>query len=133
MFKTKIAEVPASLALLCLRLGAGLMMLPHGWKKFLKVGELKADFPDPFGWGSDISLYLTLLSELVFPVLIALGFLTRLAAIPLLVVMGVAIFSIHAGDPFSDKELAVFYFIAYLSILLAGPGKFSLDKLILKK
>ena len=133
MFQTKIAELPAAIALLLLRLGSGFMMLIHGWNKFTQVGTLKTSFPDPFGWGHDISLYLTLLAELVCPVLIILGFITRLAVLPLLIVMGVAIFSIHAADPFAEKELATFYGITYLALLLAGPGKFSLDKWVLKK
>lgn len=133
MFQTKIAELPAAIALLMLRLSSGMMMLVHGWNKFTQVGTLKASFPDPFGWGSDISLYLTLLAELICPVLLIIGFITRLAVLPLIIVMGVAIFSIHAKDPFADKELAVFYGIVYFAILLTGPGKFSLDKYVLKK
>jgi putative oxidoreductase len=133
MFQTKIAELPAAFALLLLRLGSGTMMLVHGWNKFTQVSTLKASFPDPFGWGSDISLYLTLLAELICPVLLIIGFITRIAVLPLLIVMGVAIFSIHANDPFADKELAVFYGIVYFALLLTGPGKFSLDKYVLKK
>lgn len=133
MFQTKIAELPAAIALLLLRLGSGAMMLVHGWNKFMNVGTLKAKFPDPFGWGSDVSLYLTLFAELICPVLLILGLITRIAALPLFIVMAVAVFSIHAADPFADKELAIFYGLVYLAILFMGPGKFSLDKWVLKK
>lgn len=133
MFQTKLAEMPVSIALLLLRLGSGLMMLRHGWNKLIKLGEFKANFPDPFGWGHDTALYLTLFAELICPVLVILGFVTRLSVVPLLIAMGVAIFSVHAADPFDIKELAVFYFLVYLALLLAGPGKFSLDKWVLKK
>jgi putative oxidoreductase len=133
MFQTKIAELPAAFALLLLRLGSGTMMLVHGWNKFTQVSTLKTSFPDPFGWGSDMSLYLTLFAELICPVLLIIGFITRIAVLPLLIVMGVAIFSIHANDPIADKELAIFYGIVYLALLLTGPGKFSLDKYVLKK
>ncbi|MBU3675982.1 MAG: DoxX family protein [Chitinophagaceae bacterium] len=133
MFQTKLAEMPGSIALLLLRLGSGLMMLRHGWEKLVQLSDIKANFPDPFGWGHDTSLYLTLFAELICPVLVILGFITRLSVLPLLIAMGVAIFSIHAADPFANKELAVFYFLVYLALLLAGPGKFSLDKWVLKK
>jgi putative oxidoreductase len=108
MFQTKIAELPAAIALLLLRLGSGAMMLVHGWNKFMNVGTLKAKFPDPFGWGSDVSLYLTLFAELICPVLLILGLITRIAALPLFIVMAVAVFSIHAADPLADKELSIF-------------------------
>lgn len=133
MFQTKIADLPASIALLLLRLGSGAMMLVHGWNKFTQVGTLKTSFPDPFGWGHDVSLYLTIFAELICPVLLILGFITRIAALPLFIVMAVAVFSVHAADPFAEKELAVFYGLVYLALILTGPGKFSLDKWVLKK
>jgi putative oxidoreductase len=44
-----------------------------------------------------------------------------------LVTMLVAAFHVHATDPFSKKELALAYATAALAILLAGPGRLSLD------
>tara|TARA_B100001093_G_scaffold175037_1_gene167815 strand:- start:10 stop:141 length:132 start_codon:yes stop_codon:yes gene_type:complete len=34
----------------------------------------------------------------------------------------------HDGDPFSRKEKAFVYLIAFLTLYFTGPGKYSLDK-----
>ncbi len=47
--------------------------------------------------------------------------------------MLVAVFIVHADHDFGKKELGLFYLINYLVIFLSGAGKYSLDKLILKK
>ncbi|MBL7765363.1 MAG: DoxX family protein [Chitinophagaceae bacterium] len=133
MFSTKINESAAGIGLLLLRLLSGGAMLVHGWRKIEKFATLKTEFADPFGWGPDISLYLTLFAEVACAGLIILGLFTRLALIPLIIVMGVAVFKIHAGEPFSEFELAAFYLTAYTSLLLTGPGKFSGDRWLLKK
>jgi len=38
-----------------------------------------------------------------------------------------ATFYAHGSDPFSDKELSLTFFTLFLSILISGGGKFSLD------
>jgi putative oxidoreductase len=47
--------------------------------------------------------------------------------------MTVAAFVAHAGDPFQKRELALFYSIAAVTLLLAGAGRYSLDALIARK
>jgi Predicted membrane protein len=133
MFKTKLNETATCIGLLLLRIVFGGMMLTHGWSKFEKMAELSKSFPDPFQIGVAPSFYLTLFSELFCAALVAIGFLTRLSVLPLIIVMAVAFFKIHANDSLGDKEMALLYLGAYLTILLSGPGKFSLDKLIWKK
>lgn len=133
MFSTKLSDTWAGLGLLMLRLLSGGMMMTHGYSKLKKFSELKSSFPDPFGVGHDISLYMTLFAELLCAALLVLGLCTRLALIPLLIVMGVAFFHIHAGDPMGEKEMALFYLVCYAALFLSGPGKFSADKWVLKK
>ena len=41
--------------------------------------------------------------------------------------MLVAIFVAHASDPWAKKELAFMYLVPALTLLLTGPGRFSLD------
>ena len=67
------------------------------------------------------------LSEFLGGLLMGLGLATRLAALSVLVTMLVAGLFIHAGDPFGKKELALSYAVAALAVLLAGPGRFSVD------
>jgi putative oxidoreductase len=47
--------------------------------------------------------------------------------------MLVAAFVVHGGDPWRDKELAIMYFVIYLVILVAGPGRFSIDRKVFQK
>lgn len=133
MFKTKLSETGTSIALLMLRLLSGGFMLTHGYGKFQKMAEMKVKFPDPIGLGSEISFYLALFAELVCAALLVVGLGTRLVLIPLAILMAVAVFKIHAGDPLGDKELPVFYLVIYTALLISGPGKFSADKMLFKK
>jgi putative oxidoreductase len=66
-------------------------------------------------------------SELLGGLLLAVGLLTRPAAASVLATMLVAAFYVHADDPFGKKEFALAYAAAALVVLIAGPGKLSLD------
>jgi putative oxidoreductase len=59
-----------------------------------------------------------------------LGFKTRWATIPLLFTMLMAAFYAHGSDPFSDKELSLTFFTLFLSILISGGGRLSVDQAI---
>jgi putative oxidoreductase len=39
----------------------------------------------------------------------------------------------HANDPFQDKELALLFMVGYVVLILTGPGRFSVDRLITSK
>jgi putative oxidoreductase len=122
---------PGSLALLILRLGAGGMLIfGHGWDKLAHFSEKTAMFPDPVGLGSAASLALATFAEFFCALAIVLGLATRVAAIPLVINMLVAALIFHAGDPWPKKELALLYATPFITLLLAGGGKYSLDALI---
>jgi len=69
-------------------------------------------------------------------VLIFLGLATRLISIPLMVVMIVAIITVHLGNGFeagnNGFEIPIYYLLMLFSLLITGPGKISLDALITK-
>ncbi|MEM9190826.1 MAG: DoxX family protein [Myxococcota bacterium] len=116
------------LGLLVLRLSVGgFMFASHGLAKLLSFGDEFHRFADPIGLGSELSLILTVFSEVVCPVLLIVGFATRLAAVPLLITMLVAAFVVHGADPWAKKEFALLYAAPALAIFLLGPGKYSLD------
>lgn len=117
-----------SLALLVLRVGASAMMLTHGIPKIQKLFESPIQFPDPLGVGSTVSLILTIIGEVVAPILIIIGLKSRHSAIIALITMLVAAFMVHANDSFAQKEKALLYALCFLVVFLAGPGKFSIDK-----
>ena len=69
-------------------------------------------------------------------ILIFFGLATRIISIPLMVVMIVAITTVHLGNGFeagnNGFEIPVYYILMLFSLLIIGPGKFSLDALIKK-
>jgi putative oxidoreductase len=127
--RSALGVVP-SIGVLLLRVGVGSMMLVHGVPKLLHFSERAARFPDPLGVGSTTSLALAVFGEVFCSIAIILGLGTRFAAIPFLITMLVALGVVHAGDPWSDRELAALYAVSGLALVFLGGGRFSLDALI---
>ena len=119
------------LALLIARFGIGFLMLMHGIPKMEKLfsGD-PVMFPSIFGLGAEISLMLAVFTEVLCSIFIIVGFLTRFAAIPLIITMLVAIFMVHGADPFAKQELAVIYLLVYVFLFIGGSGKYSTDQLL---
>jgi putative oxidoreductase len=106
-------------------------MLSHGIPKFQKlVAGGAIQFADPFGLGPTLSFVLTVFAEALCSIFVLVGLATRIATIPMIITMLVAIFSAHSADPFAKKELAVLYLLTFLTLLILGPGKYSLDGVI---
>jgi putative oxidoreductase len=128
------------MARLFLRLFVGVMFMQFGIRHLVNFTELCADFPTVLGISSEASLILMIIIELVCSLLIMAGFLTRLATIPPIIAMIAAEYYIlHDLLPHSlihgltwDQPgyLPIMFIGIYLFILLAGPGKISLDYLI---
>ena len=122
------------LGLLVLRVAGGLIMaINHGQGKFNSFGDRMDSFPDPLGVSSPVSMALTVFAEFFCGLALAAGFLSRAVAIPMAITMLVAVLVIHIDDPFKKQELALLYLAPYLTILLVGPGKFSIDFLLFEK
>lgn len=141
-------DLAHSIGLLILRLGIGGFLLTHGWGKLQMV--LAGDFDkfgDPIGLGSGLSLVLMTFAEFFCSLLVMLGFATRLAAVPIVFGMGVAVCVVHANDPWTmgraaelfmageaeswaSKEPAILYLIPFLALIFAGAGRLSIDRLI---
>lgn len=133
LFSTKTSESALSFALFVLRLGAGsLMLMSHGLDKLLHFSQKAGSFANPFGIGSTASLSLVIFAEFFCAVFIILGLFTRLAAIPLIIDMSVALFIAHNGDFFGKGELSALFLTCFVTLLFAGPGRFSLDRFIVK-
>ncbi|WP_342686557.1 DoxX family protein [Aequorivita flava] len=120
--------------LLILRLTAGIFMLTHGMGKFQTLfGSEPIQFLDPLGVGATASLALTVFAEVACSILLIFGMGTRLAALPLLITMGVATFIIHSNDGFAKQELPLLYAVIYITIIVMGAGKYSIDYLLSRK
>ena len=77
-----------------------------------------------------MSLSLVIFAELFCSVAFVSGFMFRLTPLPMIFSMGVALFGIHAADPFAMKELAFVYFAMFVLLYITGPGRYSLDHFI---
>lgn len=113
--------------MLFLRVAFSGMMLTHGIPKLLKMLSGKFSFVDPIGIGEPATLGLAVLAEVLFPILVIIGFKTRLASIPIIITMLVAVFVVHANDAFIVKEMGILYSIGFIVIALLGAGRYSVD------
>ncbi|WP_077154209.1 DoxX family protein [Bacteroides bouchesdurhonensis] len=130
LFPTKPNTTKVSLFLLAVRIIFGILLMNHGIQKWSNFQELSMTFPDPLGIGSPLSLGLAIFGELVCSMGFIIGFLYRLAMIPMIFTMSVAFFVIHANDVFVVKELAFIYLVVFILMYIAGPGNFSIDYFI---
>jgi putative oxidoreductase len=135
MVKKLLSSQPIALnvAQLITRLLASLLMMQYGWEKFSNYSAWSADFPDPLGVGSAVSLALCIFAELVCSIFLAAGLFTRAALIPLIFNMVVVVLVIHSNDDWRTREHAFIFLILYLILFLSGPGKYSLDHVIFRK
>lgn len=132
MLKTARLGGAASVGILLLRLASGLAFMFHGYGKIQK----------PFSWmGPDASVpgffqALAAVSEFWGGLAWILGLLTPLASFGLACTMTVATWmhAIVRKDPFVGRggsyELALVYLCVALLLLLAGPGRFSVDRVL---
>lgn len=126
-FSTSYSDTAFNIGMLLLRLAAGAMIIPHGYAKLKGFSKMSGQFADPFHIGSTLSLSLTIFAEFFCGMLIVLGLFTRLASIPLIIAMAVALFYAHHGDIFGKGEMAALFLSIFLTILLVGPGRASVD------
>lgn len=84
-----------------------------------------------------LNAYMAASTELLGVILLTVGLLTRLIAIPLIVVMIVAIATVHWSNGFAagDNGFEIpFYYMLFLFIFLThGAGKYSLDHYFCEK
>jgi putative oxidoreductase len=131
LFSTRVSENALAFALLVLRLGAGLLiMIKYGFDKLTHFAHIAPRFADPFHIGSTTSLALVVFAEFFCAAFVILGLFTRLACIPLIIAMSVALFSANKGDFFGKGDAAGMFLIVFFVLLFTGPGKVSLDRLI---
>ena len=122
------------IALLFARLGIAVLMLTHGIPKMiLLLSGAPIQFPTVLGMSPELSLGLAVFAEVICSILLLTGFVTRLAVVPLIVTMLVAVLIIHAPDPFVKQEPALQYLLVYTVLLFTGSGKYSIDYLLQNK
>lgn len=113
---------------------AGMMKLnSDNW--FMGIQD---QFPFPFNIvPTEISWQIATWTELLGPVLLVLGLGTRFASISLIILTIVAWASVHAGNGYNvcdnGYQLPLMYLVLFMSLLLQGAGKLSIDYWIRKR
>ncbi len=134
IFGVRIHSVGEDAMLFLIRLVIGLAFLHHGWGKIQHATVwMGPDSPVP-----GFFQFLAALSEFGGAIAWILGLLTPLGALGIACTMAVAV-SMHRfvlGDPFVNPtgghsyELAAAYLLVALLLLIAGPGRLSIDRLV---
>lgn len=122
--------IAEDLGYLVLRVSAGgTMFWHHGWPKLMAFTDLMDKFADPFGIGGALSLALIVLAEVLGSALVVLGLWMRIALVPLIIGMAVIVFMVKGDASFGEKELALLYLFAFVTLLFTGSGRFAIDRI----
>ena len=118
-----------SALILLIRLVFGVLFFTHGLDKMIHFNDLLNSYPSVFGFGSYMTLMVTIFCEFCCSLFLIAGLLVRIMTVPMIVAMGVAFFDIHDAL-LPEGELALIYLIVFIILFITGPGSFSVDYLI---
>lgn len=127
LFPTDYNHTQASLGIFIIRIGLGFTMMTHGFAKLSNFEVYVTNF-----WGGSLGLGLTIFAELICALSMIIGIAYRLVLIPLITTMFVAFFFVHKSS-LIQGELSLVYFIAFVGLLISGPGKYSVDRILAKR
>lgn len=130
LVSTKYSNASFNIATLLMRVGFGILMIPHGFSKLTRFADRADNFSDPFNIGSVTSLSLVIFAEFFCAAFVVLGLFTRLACIPIIITMLVVVIYSTNMDVFGDGEKAALFLCGFLTLLFTGPGRISIDGLI---
>lgn len=119
-----------------LRIVVGGFLIPHGYQKLFQTGVAglvptisKMGFEPALAWA-----YFVAFVEFFGGIMIAIGFLTRLAAFAAAIEFLIIVVLLKAPNGFfaqkNGLEFELLWAILFLLILLKGPGSYSVDRLI---
>jgi putative oxidoreductase len=147
----RIKALSGHWAPLPLRLIIGFGFMAHGWAKLSRgpsgfaklLAQIGAPLPEATAWASTFV-------ELLGGMAIFVGGFVEVASIPLIVMMLVAIFTVHLKYGFSSintiglttdgpkfgppgYEVNLLYIAGLISLILGGAGPLSIDRVLLRK
>jgi putative oxidoreductase len=151
MFKMRDKALWGQLVPLPLRLIIGFGFMAHGWAKLSRgpagfanlLAQIGAPLPEATAW---VSTFVELLGGLA----IFVGAFVELVSVPLIVMMLVAMFTVHLKYGFSaintigltqngpqfgppGYEVNLLYMAGLLSLILGGAGALSIDRVLSRK
>lgn len=125
----KMPVPPVDIGLLFLRLAGSFMLFyVHGLPKVLHYAQELTKIEDPFGFGPALSLWAAIFAEVVCPILIAAGWFTRLACLPVIGVLLIAMVAVHPDWSIAEGQFGWLLLVIFTSIALCGPGRWRLGR-----
>jgi len=104
------------------------------WKEIDGIATWFGSMGIPF---PTLNAYMAASTEVLGVVLLTLGLFTRLISVPLMLVMVVAIMTVHLAHGYSAGdngfEIPLYYLLLLFIFISHGAGKYSLDHLIFGK
>jgi putative oxidoreductase len=110
------------------------VLIAHGWPKLqgmlsghsrfpMLVGRLGFPFPDLFAW-------MVVAAQIGASLLVILGLWTRTMAICVGFTIAFGVLNVHWHEGFKGMELGLIYALVFAVIVVSGPGRLSLDRMI---
>lgn len=124
-------------ALLCLRLILAYGFYEPAINKWSDISAVALWFGEDLGLPFPLlNAYLAASTEMAGVVLLVLGLCVRLISLPLMVVMAVAIVTVHLANGFSSGdhgfEIPLYYMLMLFTLATHGGGKFGVDYFLKK-
>ena len=122
-------------ALLILRVFTGTVLIHHGYEKLANIENFADAFVRPLHLPFPIFFsYIAAFSEIGGSWLLIIGLATRFGALAIVGTISVAIYHalVTSGFNIFLLELLILYFASASSIVLTGPGNFSIDEVIIR-
>jgi len=121
--------------LVIIRITVGVLIAAYGLETF-EAEKMKSNV----AWLTDIHFslpvfmaYLGKITELAGGIFLAAGLFTRLVSIPLIINMSVVIIFMGNGKIFGDAQLPFLFALFFLTFIIYGGGKWSLDNLLFNR
>lgn len=111
-------------ALLFMRVSVSLMLMQvHGLPKLLHFNQQVQVIEDPLGLGGAMTVSLAIFAEVLCPLLIILGLFTRLACLPVIVLLSVSLLLVHPQWSLEEGQFAWLLLIMFIALTIAGGGR----------
>lgn len=132
LFPSNTHNTITSLAILFLRIAFAGMLIVHGWGKLTNFEATAQGFAE---MGGAPVAGLVVFAEVFCALGVVVGLLYRLALIPMIINMSVAFFMAHGAKLTGEGngELAFLYLVAFVVLILTGPGKYAIDNFFSNK
>ncbi len=134
LLNCKCGEKMHALAPFFLRVVAGAIFVAHGWSKYVRgiegtTGMLAGiGFPAP-----EVFAVILIAAEIGGGILLILGAYTHWAAKLTAFVALVAFLTVHMAKGWGNSEFVLLLLAASVSLMITGPGRWSVDHILRKK